>query len=286
MPFGAFGSVATAARLLRLDRQQTATALGYAAHTAMGLAESDLGPISHYYGMVCRNGLTGAYLARAGAWSSPTVLEGRFGFIEAFLGSAEVDQDTLVASLGHDYAVMQSCEKRYPGTGLNQVPIEMMRQLVREHGLRPADIARIEVDFPIERRNFGGGHGKGPFSRGTTSSSVAFQFALLLLDGDLRLERYDQLDNPEILQVVDRCEFAFVAGKSIRYARLGVRTTDGRVFEREGDEFFFEPETHRAMVERGAVGLLPQAQIERFLELLDRLEALDDASELVRCLIP
>jgi 2-methylcitrate dehydratase PrpD len=179
---------------------------------------------------------------------------------------------------------MESCEKRYPGTGLNQVPIELMRELIRQEGLTPADIDRIHVDFPIERKNFGGGHGKGPFLKGTAASSVAFQFALLLLDGDLRLERYEQLDNPEILAIVDRCDFDFVHGKPIRYARLKVRTTDGRAFEPEGEEFFFEPEEHRTMVERGAVGILPQPQIDRFLDLLDHLEDVDDASELVRCL--
>lgn len=286
MTFGPFGSVATAAKLFRLDHAQTTVALGYAAHTAMGLAESDSGPISHYYGMVCRNGLTGAYLAKAGAWASSTVLEGQFGFVEAFLGSAKIDEDAMIASFGHDFAVMESCEKRYPGTGLNQVPIELLRALIKEEGLTISDIAAIKVEFPIERKNFGGGHGKGPFIRETSPSSCAFQFGALLLDGDLVMSRYDDVNNPAILGIVDKTTFVFVTGKPVRYARLEVRTARGETLVREGDEFHFEPESARTIMERDADGMLPKAKIERFLDLLDNLEHVKDASELVTCLTP
>jgi 2-methylcitrate dehydratase PrpD len=236
--------------------------------------------------MVCRNGLTGALLAEAGAWASPTVLEGKFGFIETFLGSAGIDHDAMLASLGRDYAVLQSCEKRYPGTGLNQVPIELMRELVRAEGLRASDIEKIEINFPVERQNFAGGHGKGPFTPATAPSSAAFQCGALLLDGDLNLARYGEPNNPDILDIVERTSFNFVAGKSIRYARLVVSTKDGRRFEREGDEFFFEPEPARVIMEREARGILPAAKIERFLDLIANLEHVDDASTLVESLTP
>ena len=139
-PFGPFGSIATAAKLLGLDREQTVVALAYAAHTAMGLAEHDLGPVSHWYSLICRNAVTSAYTARKGAWGSPTVIEGRYGFADAFLGCADIDSDAIAASLGRGYAVMESCEKRYPGTALNQVPIELMRSLAIDEGLHAGDV--------------------------------------------------------------------------------------------------------------------------------------------------
>ncbi len=286
MPFGAFGSLATAARLLDFDEEQAATALAYAAHMAMGLAENDAGPISHYYSLVCRNGITGAYLTRAGAWGSPTVIEGRFGFAESFLGSHRLDIDAMIASLGHDYAVMLSAEKRYPGTGLNQVPIEQMRELVTIQGIRADDVIEIIVDFPVERENFGGGHGRPPFNLMTAPSSVAFQFGLLLLDGELRMERYREVDNPEILEVVARTKFRFVSGKSIRYARTEVLTRDGHTFVMEGDEFAFEPHSLEQMIRSGTEQLLGEEKTARCIALVEGLEAVEDVADLMACLTP
>jgi 2-methylcitrate dehydratase PrpD len=119
-PFGAFGAAISGAKALGLNADRMAAAIGYAAHTAMGLAEGD-GMVTHWYSLVCRNGLTGAYMAKRGGWSSPTVLEGQWGFLDIFIGlNHNFDGEALLASLGHDYAVNKACEKRYPGTALNR----------------------------------------------------------------------------------------------------------------------------------------------------------------------
>lgn len=284
MPFGTFGAVAAASKILDLDPTQTAIAIAYAAHTAMGVAESDAGPIQHYYGLVCRNGLAGAYLAKAGAWGSPTTLEGEFGFIDTFLGGADIDQDALVASFGHDYAVLTSEEKHYPGTGLNQVPIELMRKFVLEDGIRIGDVAKIRVTFPRERQNFRASYSKGPFTPSSSPSSALFQFAALLIDGELRLDRYDDVDNPAIQRLLAEMEVGFEAGRSIRYARVELTTKDGRELVAEDDEFTYEPESPRAILEREANGILLPHKIERAIELINDLENVDDVAELTSCL--
>ncbi|MDE0001960.1 MAG: MmgE/PrpD family protein [Rhodospirillaceae bacterium] len=286
MPFGPFGSIATAARILELDPAQTAVALAYAAHTAMGVAESDAGPIPHYYGLVCRNGLVGACLAKSGAWGSPTVLEGEFGFLETFLGSAEYDQDALLASLGRDYAIMTSEEKHYPGTGLNQVPIELMRGFVLNDRIGAGDVESIHVTLPAERKNFRASYARGPFTPRTSPSSALFQFGALLVDGDLRPDRYEDVDHPDIRRLIDNTRVDFVDGKSVRYARLEVATRDGRVLVGEGDEFAYEPESPEAILTREADGILAEAKIERACELIGGLENVGDVAELTACLVP
>ena len=286
MPFGPFGCMATAARLLGFNDERTTVALAYAAHNAMGLAEHDFGPISHYYPMVCRNGIAAAYYTKAGAWGSETVLEGKFGFIEAFLGGKTLDIDAVVSSMGSNYAVLDITEKRYPGTGLNQVPIEQARALFREHRLGAGDIDGIEVSLPRERENFEAGHGTGPFVPGTAPSSIAYHFAMLILDGDLDPARYTQVENPAILDLVARVRFTFVPDKAIRYSRVEIRTTDGRRLVKEGDFFAFEPRTPEQIMRRDAAGAIPDSAIERFLEMLERLEKLDDVGGLMACLRP
>lgn len=286
MPFGPFGSVATAARILELDRAQTAVALAYAAHTAMGVAESDAGPITHYYGLVCRNGLMGAYLAKAGAWGSPTVLEGEFGFIQTFLGNAKINQDALLECLGRDHSIMASEEKHYPGTGLNQVPIELMRGFVLNDRIRSDDVASIHVTFPAERRNFRASYARGPFTPRTSPSSALFQFGALLVDGELRLDRYEDVNNPEIGRLIDNTRVDFVEGKSVRYARLEVTTVDGCVLIGEGDEFTYATESPQDILMREADGILPADKISRACKLIGALEDVRDVAQLTACLVP
>jgi 2-methylcitrate dehydratase PrpD len=286
MPFGAFGGLAAAARLLKLDEDQTTVALAYAANLAMGLAENDLGPISHYYGLVCRNALTAAYLARSGAWGSPTAIEGRFGFIDTFLGCQRIEIDTILASLGPPYAIHQTTEKRYPGTALNQVPIELMRDIILSGRIRASEIERIRIDLPVERRNFDAGHRSPPFADGTTASSIAFQFAMLAFDGDLRSERYAEYESPELCAFAERCEFRFVDGKPIRYARVEVITKGRKTFVREGDFFAFAPYSIDTILRNGMSELLPGHKVDQLINLIDQLECVADVREIMGCLVP
>lgn len=144
--FGAFGAVTVAARLLGLDGAATAHAIGYAAHSAMGLAEGAL--VTHYYGLVARNGLLGALLAREGGTAASTAMEGRFGFFSTFFGQLPDGLDAELDTFGRTFEIENATLKRYPGTALNIVPIELMLGLVRTHGLTAADVSSVELELP------------------------------------------------------------------------------------------------------------------------------------------
>lgn len=285
MPYGPFGGVAVAGRLLRLTSEQLAHAIGYAAHTAMGLAESDRGQVTHHYGLICRNSLTGAYLAADGGVSSPTVLEGRFGFLEAFCPNTRVDVEKLMASLGRDYVIVEALEKRYPGTALNQVPIEAMRSMVNAKLFAADDIASITVSVPIERQNIAILHSIGPFDNAQTpTSAAAFQMAMLVVDGELNPARYADFNNAQIMAVVRKTSFEFVSGKPIRYAKVVVQTKDGQLHMREGTHFAHPPQDAFTIINKYSAAFLPETQVRQFVELLADLERLPDVSRLLACL--
>jgi len=285
--FGSFGAITAAGKLLQLEQRQLVVALAYAAHTAMGLAENDRGPVSHWYGLICRNAVIGAYAARADAWGSPTVIEGKYGFIDTFLGGRGFDADAIAKRLGTDYSVMESCEKRYPGTALNQVPIELMRKLVIDDGIRAADLEDIRIVFPVERKKFDAGHELGAFKNpGLAASSFAYQCAMLLLDGKLDPDRYEQTDNPDILTLLEKMSVHFVPDKPIRYTRIELKAKSGKLFVEEADDFKFAPNQTRLLIERDAESVLPQNSIHELIDMLDNLEHLDDISKLTKCLAP
>ncbi|MFD5750351.1 MmgE/PrpD family protein [Streptomyces sp. NPDC127033] len=76
--FGALGAAAATAHLLDLDREATTVSLGLAAAGLGGLLSQDELAAGHYLlaGRAAANGVEAAYLARAGARASPTLLDG------------------------------------------------------------------------------------------------------------------------------------------------------------------------------------------------------------------
>jgi 2-methylcitrate dehydratase PrpD len=287
IPFGPFGGAASTARILRLSAPQIASALGYAAHSAMGLAEEN-GEWPHYYSLVARNGMMAALLAQAGAVTSPTILEGRYGFYETFFGAVPHDLEPKLDGLRSHHAVLDATTKRYPGTGANILAVELLRDMVREHGLDPARVAKVDLTLPTERANFTGGHNRGPFKPWRAASSVYFQCAIVILDGGRTdFARYERPNEPEILAMVSRIESEFEEGHgTLRFARVRVTTTDGAVYERSGDRFTFPKIDAAAELREAGKPLLPEAKLEQAARLIAELERLDDVADLMQHLRP
>ena len=227
MPFGAFAGVTVAARLLRLSTEQTAFAIGYAADSAMGLKEGNEQQPTHIYGLIARNALTAAIVAGGGGQTSRTILEGQFGFYQTLIGRVP-DSDQLVARLGDDPEILRATQKRFPGTAMNIIPVQLMLALVSEYDLSASRVANVEFELPEDRRSFADSISTGPFlSRTQAESSVAFQAAIILLDGRIDLARYDQLQNPEILDVIKKVSIVLIPHENTRFARVRITTKKG-----------------------------------------------------------
>ncbi len=286
MPFGAFPVATVTSMLLRLDAAQTANAIGYAADSAMGLLEGNEQQPTHVYGWLNRNGITAAVVAQAGGETAPTILEGQYGFYASLVGTVPADDD-IVPRLGIDPEILRATQKRYPGTAMNIVPIQMMLELVEQHGLGVDNVARVEFELPDDRIHFEDGHSTGPFpTRTQSSASVCFQTAIILLDGRIDFARYDQLDNPDILDVVDRMSVTLTPQTNTRYARIRITTVDGRTIERQGDDYVFPPIDGAAWLSRDGEQLVPRANLERFATMVQDLEQVEDIGELMTLLTP
>ncbi len=285
IPFGPFGATAVAARLLGLEVEQTSRAIGYAAHSAMGLAEGNL--VTHYYSLVCRNGLMAALLAREGGDVSPIALEGPFGFFFSFFGAVPDGLDATLATFGTDFEIFNATTKRYPGTALNIVAIELLLALVVEHGVEADDVERIELVLPLERRNFAEGHASPPFAtRAAAASSVLFHLAGVLVDGRVDPARVERFEDASIAATAGRMSVALEPGHPIRYARLRVHLRDGRLLEAEGSDFTVPAADRRGSLHAVGDPVLGEAAVERALELALGLEALEDVGELMSLLRP
>jgi len=110
---GVFGAAIAVGRLMRLEPQQMAWAVGHAATQSAGLVAS-LGTMAKSLNIAhaARNGLLSAQLARHGITANDRALEARFGFNEV-MGSRPLDE-SICKGLGQNWIASDNTYKPYP----------------------------------------------------------------------------------------------------------------------------------------------------------------------------
>lgn len=146
---GPFGSSIAASKVYGLDAVATAHALGIAGSSSAGLlaftkAEGGGMVKRLHIGRSAEAGIQAARLAAGGFTGPETVLEGKFGFLDAFCGGG--DAALLTAGLGSEWKARTLSIKRYPCAMFAHSAVEGVRELVDEHGLRSNDISEILVE--------------------------------------------------------------------------------------------------------------------------------------------
>ncbi|MFJ3666867.1 MmgE/PrpD family protein [Streptomyces sp. NPDC090106] len=148
---GTVGAAVAAAVLMDLPAARVADAIGIACSMGAGVIEANRtgGSVKRVHcGWAAHCGVTAAQLAAEGVTGPPTVVEGRFGFLTAFLGEhwhAGPLTDGLDAP--HDVRSWQyprTVYKPYPSNHFTHPGIDCALAL-RARGLDPRDIAAVEL---------------------------------------------------------------------------------------------------------------------------------------------
>ncbi|UOZ03189.1 MmgE/PrpD family protein [Amycolatopsis sp. WQ 127309] len=146
---GALGAAAAAAMLSDVDASGIADALGIAASMGSGLLEANRtgGTVKRIHcGWAAHGAVTAAGMARHGITGPPTVLEGRFGLLQAFCGD-QSDVDAIVDGLGERWELPGIFFKPYPCNHFTHAGIDAARRL-RSLGVDPAEIVALELGAP------------------------------------------------------------------------------------------------------------------------------------------
>lgn len=140
---GGIAAAAAAARVLGLDAERTAWALGTAVSQAAGLREM-FGSMckSLHMGKAAQNGVLAALLAREGFTSADQPLEGRRGFGAVL--STRFNEAALTDGLGEQWEVHRNGFKPYACGVVTHPAIDAARRL-RALGYGPAVVRRIEA---------------------------------------------------------------------------------------------------------------------------------------------
>jgi 2-methylcitrate dehydratase PrpD len=141
---GMLGAAAACSRLLALDAQRTAMALGIAASQPIGVREQ-FGTMtkSFHIGGSARAGLMAALMAKHGYTASMRALEAPRGLMQTF--SAKCDWNEITDELGTRFEIAFNTYKPFACGIVIHPAIDGCVQIRTMHGLRAEDVERIDL---------------------------------------------------------------------------------------------------------------------------------------------
>jgi 2-methylcitrate dehydratase PrpD len=249
MIFGTLAASVAAGRLLRLDENGLANALGMAYHQASGSAQSMRdGVLSKRLGagFAARNAVVAASLAADGLTGTRRTLEGNAGLF-ALYERGEVNSDALFAELGHTWRVPEYSIKPYPCCRCNHTPIGLGIRLHRE-GFRVEDVERIEIRMgEVNRLTVGEPYDVSRDSVVHAQFNAAYSFARAFHDGlvDLNTYRRSAIREPHIAALAGMIRITSdpsIEPTAIEPASVKVTLKSGRIVEASSDTIKGSPQ--------------------------------------------
>jgi 2-methylcitrate dehydratase PrpD len=279
-PTGVTGPVAATAAgawLLGFDTATLANAIALAANTVSGYNEwaATGGSEMHFHpGFAARNALTSLRLAEAGAFVSPTAIDGDAGLLAAYRKTANAhmlidDREPEIASVFF---------KEVPACNFAQSPAQAARAVALEHAIDAAAIDSITARITYAAANYPGCDAPGPFAhRLQAKMSIQYNVAAALITTNFDESNYDPDGRTDIADLAPRVRLEIDAGLTANYpacqgAEIVVRMRDGREFDHRLREV--EPASDmlvRARLKDAADARLGPRKSQTLIDFLDGL---------------
>jgi 2-methylcitrate dehydratase PrpD len=300
--FGFLGAAAMAGRLMRLDEEKMINALGLAYHQAggagSGVADGALakrmGP-----GLAASAGIRAALMAERGITGERDPLEGRTGLFNTYMGG-DYDINIFTSELGERFEGVNIGDKPYPCCGLTHACVDATLAVLSRNEIEPAQIRQITV--------YGGqsvyGLSQPPEVKCAPRTIIDAQFsvpwvvATALVNGRVTVNDFTE-------EAIKRRDIREIAQKIIAkhvpaMDRHGVGPGGVIITMQDGTEYTEEVEHCLGSVERpmdfddcaakfrecaaGSIKPLPAARVEKVIDMIARLEELEDATRIIRLL--
>lgn len=290
-----WGTTAVAARLMGLDAQQTAHAFGLMVNL-MGGSIQAIWDGAHAFKLVqgtpAKDGIMAAELAERGWTGLDDPFFSRFGYFTMYAKGVKAPE-ALTDRLGEHY-YGESHFKAYPCGLPNHTPITAALALQAEHDLNVDDIASVQIRVvPGWMKNY---YAKPfqirDFPQGDAIFSFRYTTATALVHRAVQVEHFTEeaIRDPQVNALIAKTDVVELPDVPVG-SEVVVTMTDGREFRRFEERPTAHPlrasATEEEILEKFRhqvrfTGRVDEAAAERLIELILRLDELDDISEIVR----
>ena len=294
---GAIAAAAGAARMMKLNVEQTRRALGIGASQSAGLREN-FGTMTKPFhpGRSAESGIVAAEFAKLGWTATPIVLEAGRGFFKAAGGG--YDPASIDGKLGNpwSFAFPGVSIKPHPSGSLTHPGMGLMLDLIRKHDIKPEQIVKVKVGTNRHMPNALIHH--RPTNELQAKFSMEFCMAILLLKRKAGLAEFTDMvvNRAEVKKMIEKIEFgvhpeAEAAGYEkmttiIDIELAGGKNVGGRADFGKGSPSnpMSDDELAGKFRECAAWGKLAKPRADKVVDMVFNLEKLKSIRELTRLL--
>ena len=290
---GHFAATMTASKLLNLNPQQMNDALGIAGSQTSGSFRYILAGSwtkAFHSGWACHSGILAAHLARQGFNAPSDILEGQYGFLQAYSENAQ--PELIVKDLGKVYWTLGTGIKLHSACRQEHSQLDAILHIVKANDLKPDDIERVDIYmiklaylFVVEPEDVK----RDPKNVVDQMHSMFFGAAMAIIRRKAFVEEHAEgwLHSPQVGKLIAKihCHHDPELDKLTPEkfpARVVIRTTDGRTFEKavdvpHGDGLDpLSVEELRDKYQILASGILPGKRVEAIEKMILQLEEVTD----------
>ena len=292
---GVFVAAACAGRMLELNPKKMQHALGIVGSQAGGLMAAQEGAMVKRFhsGRAAQSGVYSAMLAERDFTGISDVLEAHYGGYLSSYSDAPNPQ-RLTDGLGEVWETGKIGYKPHASVTSIHAALDAMTALMQQKNLQADDVAKVDVGVS----NMTYVHCVWDYkSQGVTAAQMNLYYSLAVIahDGVAFVDQYreDRLSDPKILDFIG-CINAFpdpeidAMGPAFRHAaRVTITTRNGQRYSQEILHRRGSPENPLSPADveykfRNVVrSCLPEADIDRIVELCASVDTLDDIQELI-----
>ena len=288
---GPIGAAAAGARLLGLSVEQTTNAIALATNTVAGFNQwGHTGGSEMYFhvGVAARNAVSSVLLAEAGAFGSPTALDGEAGL---FASHGKQPVASSVALFNGSPEILAVYHKPVPACNFAQTASQAAIAIASSGTCAPEKMVAITVRVPSAGANYPGCNFCGPYSHVLQAKmSIQYNVAAALLLGNVTEANFELLQDPRLHRLLAMTRLEIDPAMTNAYpAQQGgaveVVLADGSKFQQRLDDVVNATADDVLVRFRAAGNMCVGATITRRIEtLIDNLFLSEDAGQLATSL--
>lgn len=296
---GTIGAAAGMANLARVSEKTARTMLGIAGSMSSGL-QANVGTMvkSFHAGHAAECAIVTYDLGARGFSASPIVLESPRGFFRAQGGGHE--DNRIRGKLGKPWSFVDRgiWLKPFPTGSLGHPGMTKLLELILKHDIKPQQVAKIRVK--TSESNYYTLQHHRPQTELEAKFSFEFFVAALLVERKCGLPQFTDefVNSREVQQMVERVEYTTYSDAEARANGYNIVTTFLEIELKEGKAIaaradhgkgnianpMSEEEVAAKFRDCAEYARWPKIKTERAIELILRLEALSDVSEVTALL--
>ncbi len=295
-----FAAPLAAAKILDLSVEQTVHAVGISASHTFTLGVVTAGHLTMMKNtvdpMATQAGLQAALLAKRGYEGPAHVIDGKEGIVDT-LGE-RFELEILTAGLGESFRINRCSMKAFPTEALTHTPLSAIIKLMRDKNIDKDKIEEVTIETIARAADILADPSKyDPQTRETADHSLPYCVAACIVDGSVTPESFkeEKIFDPQIrallpkIKVVVNEDFEKTF-PALKQAAAQIRTSDGQkhriVLDYPIGDYRL-PMDEDTLLKKFDSMVLPvtgQKRRDEIVDMINRLEELEDAADLMKLL--